>query len=256
MLTLNNARLRLLVALTMLTASGAAVAHPGARIFLGKDGSAVATYLGNNDDQSSVFTAARVFATPLPLFPGTTNVYTTDFPGFEVRAGGNVPSGTSFRFDIAGPLLFFDYDAAGRTGAYKFVQQQFGIPGPAPQVAISEGSRLVVTGPGGVTGFDFFTYGAPGDHGHNFHTLYGNGSSASDGPNGVYALPLEVSAPANGIGASPTFYLLLGKNVSLGSNQMDDAVRVANETLVPEPASLAMGGLATMALLARRRRRA
>lgn len=239
-------------AFTVGLAAAAARAHPGPRIYLAGEGGRVGTYLGSpNTDQATAFAARRVFAEELPQFPGS-SIYTTDFPGFQVsEQRGGVVRPTGFAFSIAGPLQYFDYEASADAGVYRTVQEQF-APGPVPQLAVSQGSNVRVTGAGRVDGFTFFNYASAGDHGHMFFTLYGNGTSASNGPAGVYALPLRLSGST--LGESDPFFLLLGKDVALGSPEFDAAIRTADQALVPEPAAAAAVLVAGAGLLGRRRR--
>jgi hypothetical protein len=183
-------------------------AHDGPRFWIGNLCNEIATYTSDNDLNPLVYPPARLFATDLTPFFG---VYTTQFPGFEVRrSGGNVASGTTFGFNIAGPLLWYDADL----DRFLTVQQEFGPPepGPVPQLALSLGSNVRVTGNGPVTGFAFFTFHQVGDHSHLSFTLLGDGSNPVDGPSGVYALALQLTS--GGLVTSDVFYLLLRKGVT------------------------------------------
>jgi MYXO-CTERM domain-containing protein len=148
-------------------------------------------------------------------------------PGYEVKTiDGGVSPGTHFSFAVPGPLLAYDH----ATGTFRSTRDLFGNPGPAPQMAVSEGAAVATTGDGPADGFDFFTFTTPGDHAHLFHTLYGDGSTPSNGPDAVYALPLQLKSGA--LAPSETYYLLLGKGFEPGSPLFDEAAAAARQTLL------------------------
>lgn len=225
-----------------------ASAHPGPRIWLGSDGGRVATYAANSDAAPTVYSATRLFTSVIE-HNVVDDIWATEFPGYQVRAdGGGVPHG-SFAVAVAGPLLYFDRP----TARYRTVAEQFGSPGPVPQLAISGETDFVTTGAGPVGGFPFFTYAAAGDHAHLTYEMFGNGASSGDGPAGVYALPLTLVGA--GLSPSQPFYLLLGDDVPLGSPTFAEAIAAANQTLVPEPAAVGVLAAGGLLLLARRRGR-
>ena len=234
-------------------ASSLAHAHPGPRVFLGTSGGQVTTFLGNNNENSTAFTPTRIFPADLPNAFGS-GTYTTDFPGFQVVEGTGVAPGTTFSFSIAGPLYYFsEYNPTTLTGVFLPTAQAF-AGSPVPQMAVSETSSFTITGSAAVPGFEFFGYNAPGDHGHLTFTLLGNGSlpaaGGPEGPDGVYALPLEVTGTS--LSTSATFYLLFGKNEAIGSTQFDTAVAVANAQFIPEPGVALLAVPLAFALLRRR----
>jgi hypothetical protein len=228
-----------------------AQAHSGFRIFLDSSGGRVTTLLGNNNESSTIFTPTRLFTTDLPNADGA-GTYTTEFPGFQVATGSSVATGTAFSFNIAGPLFYFDdYNPAGGAGVFRSTADAF-AGGAVPQMAVSETSSFVITASGPVAGFEIFPYNAPGDHGHLAYTLLGSGVlPASNGPSGVYALPLEVTG--TGLATSETFYLLFGKDVAQTSAEMTAAMVAANAQFIPEPVSLGPVLLAGTLLVRRRR---
>ena len=245
-MTYRNLTLAFLAA--SLACVGTTLAHAGPRLFLGSDAGRVSTYLGNNNELSTTFAPDRVFTTTLSNAISPT-LYTNSFPGYQVAEGRGVTTGTTFSLSVAGPLLYFDGYAAG-TGTYRTTVDAFS-GGAAPQLAVSKGTASRVTSTGPLAPLDVLTYNAAGDHGHAAYTLFGDGATASDGPAGVYALPLTMSG--TGLSASLPFYLLLGKDVALGSPEIIEAERVARATLVPEPTSVA--AIAAVGLIATRRRR-
>jgi hypothetical protein len=102
------------------------------------------------------------------------------------------------------------------------------------------------------------TYNTNTDHGHLTYDLLGDGVNLG-GPVGVYALPLQITAP--GLMSSPTFYLLLGNPGDASTASLDaiggelaDAQATLRATLVPEPASLALLALGGALGVLRRRR--
>jgi len=201
-------------------------AHVGPRVWIGNVNGRIVTFTSDNDANPTTYTPARVFATELEDLGG---IFTTDFPGYEVRrTGGNVAGDTTFGFDIAGPALYFDE----LSGTYATTAAMFGPPqpGPIPQLAVSLGGDVAATAGGPVGGFAFFTFHSIGDHSHLSYTLLGDGVSASDGPVGVYAIPLTLTSAA--IASSETFYLLLGKGVEIDEALFQTAIGVAEATLV------------------------
>jgi hypothetical protein len=213
--------------LPLLVLTSAAAAHPGPRVWVGNDDGVITTYTSDNDLSPSRYTPSRLFTGTLDEFLPGTGVYTTDVPGYEVKTiDGGVSPGTRFSFGIAGPLLAYDPE----TRLYLTTRQLFGDPGPAPQMAVSAGNAVAQTGDGPVDGFEFFTYATPGDHAHLFYTLFGDGATASDGPDAVYALPLLLKSPS--LAPSQTYYLLLGKGYGPGSELFDDATDAARKTLL------------------------
>jgi hypothetical protein len=215
------------ITFALLVTVSAAVAHPGPRVWIGNDDGRITTYTSDNDLSPTLYSPSRLFTGTLDEFLPGTNVFTTDFPGYEVKTvDGGVSPGTHFSFAIPGPLLAYDH----ATASYLTTRALFGSPGPAPQMAVSEGNAVVNTGDGPVDGFDFFTFSTPGDHAHMFYTLYGDGATASSGPDAVYALPLQLRSGA--LAPSETYYLLLGKGYEQGSPLFDEAADVARRTLV------------------------
>lgn len=211
----------------MAIAVAPAAAHEGPRIWLGNVGGQVAAFTSDNDVDPTTYTPSRLFATEMQEFFG---IYTTEFPGYEVRQdGGDIEPETTFGFNIAGPLLYFD-DA---TDAFVTVAEMFGPPepGPVPQLAVSLGATIRVTGAGPVAGFNFFTFHEIGDHSHLSYTLLGDGVNAGSGPAGVYALPLNITSAS--LMTSETNYLLIGKEVAESDALFQEAHAVAQATLVP-----------------------
>jgi len=149
--------------LALLVLAPVAAAHPGPRVWIGNDDGVIATYTSDNDLSPTHYSPSRLFTGTLDEFLPGTNVFTTDVPGYEVKTvDGGVSPGTHFSFDIAGPLLAYD----PATRLYLTTRQLFGDPGPAPQMAVSEGNAVAQTGDGPAGGFDFFTFATPGAHAH------------------------------------------------------------------------------------------
>ena len=216
--------LMLISALTVSTVA----AHEGPRIWIGNVGGTITTFKSDNDLDPTVYTPSRLFTTEFEEIFG---IFTTDFPGYEVRqTGGNVTGNTTFGFNIVGPALYFD-DA---TDTFIAVQAMFGPPepGPVPQLAITEGANRRDTAGGTVSGFNFFTFNSIGDHSHLSCTLLGDGVNPVDGPTGVYAIPLNLTS--NALATSETYYLLIGKEVEVNDPLYQSAITVAQVTLVPE----------------------
>ncbi len=217
---MKNWKITIGVALAFATS---AFAHPGPRIWIGNVGGRVSTFVSDNDLAPSVYTPSRLFATDMENVAG---IYTTNFPGYEVRrTGGDVSPGTTFGFNIAGPALYFDKTNSN----FPTTEAMFGPP--APQLAISLGATSRATALGPVVGFNFFTFNQIGDHSHLSYTLLGDGVTASDGPAGVYAISLNLTS--SGPATSDTFYLLIGKDVEPSDPLFQSAIAAAQAALVP-----------------------
>jgi hypothetical protein len=207
-------------------------AHPGPRVWVGSSAGRLVTYTSDNDLAPSFFTPSRLFKGELEEgFPGT-GIYYTDFPGFQVKTvNPGISPGTVFGFDIAGPLLMYHQPAQ----AFRTTAELFGPPnpGPVPQLGVSLDSELRQTGSGPVAGFNFFQHNAIGDHAHLFFVLFGNGTGASNGPSGIYALPMTLRS--GGFDPTQTFYILLGKGYGTQSPLFLEALDRASATLVAPP---------------------
>jgi hypothetical protein len=191
-------------ALLIALACTPALAHEGSRVWIGNTAGVTTTFTSDDDFEPTVFSPANVFTTTLTPFFG---VYTTEFPGYEVRTdGGGVPSDTLFGFDLTGPLLAYDA-ASGRLRATSDVY----AGGSIPQLAVSLGSTVVTTDTGVKSGFDFFFHSGIGDHAHLSFTLLGDGMSPSaPSPDGVYALPMRLRSDR--LAFSDWYYLVFAKN--------------------------------------------
>lgn len=214
--------------IAILTIAAAPVAaHEGPRIWIGSVDGKVTTFTSDNDLDPTTYEPARLFTAQLQEFFG---IFTAEFPGYEVRqTGGDIPPGTTFGFNITGPLLYFD----DFTDTFVTVQAHFGPPqpGPTPQMALSLGMNIRTTGSSPVTGFNFFTFHEIGDHSHLSYTLLGDGLSAGGGPTGVYAIGLELESAE--IMSSEIYYLLIGKDIAESDPLFQQAHAVAQATLVP-----------------------
>ena len=105
------------------------------------------------------------------------NLWTTEFPGYEVRPGGNVAVGTVFGIRLTGPLLRFN----PATNAL----DEMILPGLERLNVSDESNQDITTATGVHDGFNFFTHDGPGDHSHLFYTLYGNGQEPGGGADGA-----------------------------------------------------------------------
>lgn len=210
--------------ITLLTAS-AALGHDGPRVWIGNDAGVTRTYTSDDDLDPTTYTPSRIFAETMPQFFG---VYTTQFPGFEVRRdGGNVPTDTLFGFDLAGPLLMLEPAQNRLRPTSKIFTST-----PAPQLAVSLSTTKRITSTGIVDGFDFFSFGGVGDHSHLSFTLLGDGVSASvASPDGVYVAPLLLTSSS--LARSDWFFLVFDKNGQ--PTQIDQAKSLANQMAIAAP---------------------
>jgi len=228
---MNSVRNTIAVLLLPLAATSMALGHAGPRIYVDVENDTVVTKKSHHAN----FEPSQVFAGTLTeLPPAGTNIWRTDFPGFEAAGGHQIPDETMFGFNILDAVKVWNGSAFVDPGTEKF--------------NISR-TLDVNTGAGFVGGFNFFTQSDVGSHAHLTYSLLGNGSALGGGDNGVYALKLELTS--GGLDDSLPFYLLLSKNAS-----SEDATAAFNyaSTLVPEPTSMALiaaGGV--LALSVRRR---
>jgi hypothetical protein len=206
----------------------AALGHPGPRVWVNVEGGRVTTWQGPYPaGDPANYAPGRVFGERLVE---DSEVWATDFPGFQRVPGGNVPAGTNFSYDIAGPLLFYEPGAADHDARFRTVARHFGGVGERPQMAVTnELFQTKVTGDGFVGGDLAFAYnGSAGDHNHLSYTLLGDGTAAGGGADGIYVLQLRLTA--GGFDASEPYFLVLGKNAA--DAELADAVSLAGRTLV------------------------
>lgn len=189
---------------SIVAASSVAFAHDGPRVWVGSENGTITTYTSDNDEAPTTYSPAQVF---LSTFDDLEGVFTTEFPGFELRRDGQHPisNGTIVSFNIAGPLLKLDV-ANNRLSS---TQELFGNPGPVPELGVSLNPNARVTNASIVEGFPFFQ-SFPGNHGHLSFTLLGDGVNPAGGPDGVYVLPMLLTAPS--LARSDWFFITLQKN--------------------------------------------
>jgi hypothetical protein len=180
---------------------------------LNTTGGQIITYAGPYPpSEPSNYSVSYVFSQPL-VNEGD-DVWATDFPGFQQVPGGNIPTGKSFSYNIAGPLLWYDAGAADHCPFFEPVADAFADAPAVPQMAVTnELFQTQYTADGFVAGDLAYVYnGGSGDHNHLTFTLLGDGTNPGGGPDGIYALPLQLTA--SGATPSVAFYLLLTKNAS------------------------------------------
>jgi autotransporter-associated beta strand protein len=263
-----------IAAMTATLICSPAFGHAGPRIYLNIQNGQVVTYEGPypepEDSNGNVSTNPADYNNYAPslVFPGlppdetgqngqpTAGVlplswddepsnFTTEFPGLQTYGPGSVASGTSFSFNIAGEVQFFNTTNA----SFESISQAF--PTNTPSIAVNNDlGQLAFSGTGFVPGYLAFTYdGDPTDHEHLTFTIVtpddlADGFSPEDAPAGVYALPLQLTSTAANT-PSDTFYILLGDrgpNLSISQtdmeNEMLQAIVVANSTLAAPGESL------------------
>lgn len=207
-----------------------AMGHAGPRVYVDVANSTVQTKVSHN----STYELSQVFeGTLTELSPVGTNIWLTDFPGFEAAGGHQIPDETTFGFNVLDALKVWN----GST---------FADPG-TEEINISRSTSNVNTGAGFVGGFNYFTQSDVGSHAHLTYSLLGNGTAIGGGDNGVYALKLELTS--TGLASSAPFYLLLSKNPTTGEAA---AAFAYAQTLVPEPGLAALISLVGATLLRRR----
>jgi hypothetical protein len=203
-------------------------AHQGPRVWLDQSGGKVVTLTSDNDISPTVFTPSQVFAGSLaPLF----GVFTTEFPGYEVRPiGSAVAGGTIFGFRLAGPLLTYD------AGTDRLRPTSEVLPAPAPQMALSFDATARFTGPGPADGFDFFQHFGPGDHSHLAFTLLGDGTSPSaPAPDATYVVPLI--STSGSLASSSWYFIVFDKNAITPQRERSAALAGAMAQALPGDAN-------------------
>jgi hypothetical protein len=191
--------MRTCAASALLGVTTVAAAHPGPRFWLGTESGRIVTY---REASPGNFQPAQVFTQEMEeIIP---NLWSTEFPGYEVRPGGNVDSGTVFGFRLAGPLLRFNLNT--------HQLDEMTVPGGERLAVADETEQTRITSAGVQDGFNFFAHVGAGDHAHLFYTLYGNGTSAGGGADGAYVLPLQLTSPS--YARSDWYFLVLDKNAS------------------------------------------
>jgi hypothetical protein len=248
--TLRVIRFAIAAALAM-GAAASVLAHPGPRVWIGSASGRLVTYTGDNDLAPTTFTPQRVFVggvDPDTLLangqldeypvPGT-GIYATEFPGYQVRTDGNsgIATGTSFGFNLAGPLLVFD----PVHHAFRTSKALYGNPGPAPQMSESAGSSIVTTSDGPVNGFNFFSYNTPSDHAHLVTTLFGDGQNPVDGPHAVYAVEMELTG-GGGMAKSLPYYIIFGRDVPLDDPAFQEGLQLGRKVFVALPGDANLDG--------------
>lgn len=239
----------LLLALTASLTCSLARAHDGPRIWVDVLSNRLITLASDDDVDPSRYYPQRVFTSEFEFFFG---IHTTEFPGYEVPRNGGFGSAQlqdrTLSFSLPGELLYYSPAAATLLPISTVFPES--PETPTPQLAVSMGSDFRISSPSPQAGFDFFTFTGLGDHSHLAYTLLGNGTSAGDGPDGVYALPFQLHSP--GLEPSLPYYILFGKNVPLDSPTYlaarDSAYRLTQGPFIPEPSSLALILLPALAL--------
>ncbi|HQY87320.1 MAG TPA: hypothetical protein PK402_01590 [Tepidisphaeraceae bacterium] len=188
-------KLALIFALAM---SSTAMAHPGSRVWVGNENDQLITYQKSGND----YVYEQVYLEPLDNI--VDNIWTTDFPGYEVRPNGDVASGTEIGFDFTGPLLRFTGTGIGFTELIGNTDTKLAITNEIDETVFSK--------TGNAPGTSFFFPSLPGDHAHMFYTPCGDGVNAGGALDGVYIQPMRLSSPT--LESSNWYFLVLSQNGS------------------------------------------
>jgi hypothetical protein len=197
-----------------------ALAHPGPRVWVNVENGKITTWAGPYPPSDpSKYVRSRVFTQAMTEDEG---IWGTDYPGFQMLPGGSIPSGTTFGYDITGPLLWYE-----PTG---FVQARVHFATPSPQFGIfNELFQVKYTGDGFVGGDPAFAHNGYGDHNHLSYALLGDGTTPGGGTtDGIFGLQLRLNS--DGLTPSDTYFLLLGKNAPPAA--LEGAAALARTTIV------------------------
>jgi hypothetical protein len=214
-----------------------ATAHDGPRVWIGNTAGKITTFKSDNDFDPSTYHPARAFGA---TFDNLFDIYTTEFPGFEVRRdGGGVPEETRFGFNITSPLLRFDPVAQSFDSTPPTLAAVPGLqPSPSPRLLITQSHRERRSALGFVAGFDFFDFFGMGDHSHLAFTYLGSGDGIGQTAAGIYAIGLELTSPT--LQKSAPFFVVFGKGVASTDPAFVQALNAAESTAIPEPSSITL----------------
>jgi len=174
----------------------------------------------------------------------------TDDPGFAQEDGTDpFPTDTLIDYNILGPLVY--HNGSGFLPVPAGAQIQID-DNPSGSLTVTDATVGPVTGPG-VVGT------ANGGHAHIDFTLQpGEFDTGNNPPAGAYGLLMELTAvqdnanldPVPGVGNSDPFFIVF--NFGLDEPVFETAVGDF-ASIVPEPTTLAVVGVGSMLMLARRR---
>jgi hypothetical protein len=180
-------------------------------------------------------------------------------PGFNAPPGSGLPAGSQLRFNILdGSSFGLASNLAYWNGSGEVA---FGRAPAGETLTFTLGAQSRAAGgaTGEVAGFAFATASSDGSlHRHLNSLLQGadGNTDPSDGTvpaDGIYLVPLELASSDAGVADSLPLFLVF--NNGLPEETHDRAMGRVQSTLVPEPASLGLLGLAGVALLRRPRGR-
>jgi hypothetical protein len=221
----------MLLALGVLTASGAAHAHFGDIGVRPNAGGRLETYLVDEAFRG-LSPVERVFGADLGSIEF--GPFGVDDPGYFTDS---LAEGAVVGFNILSPLK--KWNGAGfDAGIPETLQVGYFVGTP--------GEITRFTGAGFVSGFDFATVSGGGFDEHLSYILFGDGGDPSDG---VYLLELELTSDS--YGPSDPFWIVF--NLGLDEEDHDAAIDWVEDNLVPAPG--AAGALALLGVAAVRRRR-
>ena len=246
------------LAATALIGTTSALAHDGPRIWIGQRDGRIATFASDNDLDPTIYRPARAFGAQFNNF---FDIYTTEFPGFEVRRDNDtlgalaVAGETRFGFNILTPLYRF---WPGVREEEPQLQAISAVPLPKPtafeHLLISQGSRQAVTTNEPVAGYDFFDFFGVGDHSHLAFTYVNRDLTPGNAEGGIYAIGLELTSPT--MASSEPFFVLFGKDIEVGDARFAVAMGAVSQIVIPEPSMMPVVVVAWMTMVRRSAARA
>jgi hypothetical protein len=233
-----------------------ALGHDGPRIWVGNEQGRLTTLGSDNDFDPAYYRRENVFPAVFSEFSG---IYTTEFPGFEVRrdndflGAGAVGMGTRMGFNVVSQLSeYHPFEQVEDIGA---ASPTFGsMPKVRPThreyLLIGSGGGEILAGAGPMGGFDFFDFFGVGDHAHLVFTFVDENRQAARPRAEFYTLRMELTSPQ--MASSEPFFIVFARDAGVDASRLEAAVQAIRQASVPEPTMLTAAVVAGWMMVRRR----